>query len=585
MLTSYRGLSKPCWPPHEAKRLLRPLLVWRILVILALSLAAVAVACRRSCHTSAACCCTSLVAVVVAAVVRCLLDQAWDESPLRSHSCCQTRPVPASPATNLAPPNLPPGKHRACPQPTLYPPLISALFRSIAHIPHARLSLPPTKTTTAASIATTTPSHTPPTQTSTPSPLLPSSPPANHSPIQTAGRPREAASFTSVRGRESLPSRCPQRNPSPADNKITPPPTVATILQPISLEVCLCLCHFLHTLLRGAPFSTLFTDSSVLLFCYLLIANIPLLSASSSTGSLYGQDDLQRPNVPFSSQSQISLSSAGDTDSGPTAGGKPRKSKPFGLLGRSKSNRDKDRPNPKPAPVTLPNTPGIPIAYDSSAPLRTAPVAQDRAFREMMNSTIRNRSEDRAPARNGSASRENLRDRDRDHNHKMHSSSYKENGGSTFLSGLRGSRAADIFSKGLFGKSTRSGSTTEREPVVDDEHYVLKVINLPLIEQTRLTRISKRLEHSRDKTEFWMPAFPWRAIDYLNYKGCDVEGLYRVPGSGPQIKKWQRRFDERMLNPPTSLGMLALTDSSPQNMMSISSTLTIYTISILLAPC
>jgi hypothetical protein len=124
-------------------------------------------------------------------------------------------------------------------------------------------------------------------------------------------------------------------------------------------------------------------------------------------------------------------------------------------------------------------------------------------------------------------------------------SSYKENSSSSFFSGLKSSRAADMISKGLFGKSGRSGSTTEREPAVDDEHYVLKVINLPLVEQTRLTRISKRLEDSRDKTEFWMPAFPWRAIDYLNYKGCDVEGLYRVPGSGPQIKKWQRRFDER----------------------------------------
>jgi len=30
--------------------------------------------------------------------------------------------------------------------------------------------------------------------------------------------------------------------------------------------------------------------------------------------------------------------------------------------------------------------------------------------------------------------------------------------------------------------------------VVDDEHYQLKVINKPLIEQTRLTRISKKLE-------------------------------------------------------------------------------------------
>lgn len=101
-----------------------------------------------------------------------------------------------------------------------------------------------------------------------------------------------------------------------------------------------------------------------------------------------------------------------------------------------------------------------------------------------------------------------------------------------------------MISNRLFGKGGRSGSTTEKEPVIDDEHYQLKTINLPLVEQTRRTRISKRLEDSRDKTEFWMPAFPWRAIDYLNYKGCDVEGLYRVPGSGPQIKKWQRRFDE-----------------------------------------
>lgn len=126
-------------------------------------------------------------------------------------------------------------------------------------------------------------------------------------------------------------------------------------------------------------------------------------------------------------------------------------------------------------------------------------------------------------------------------------SSLKEGGGSTFLSGLRSSstRAADIFSKGFFNKNSRSGSTTVKEPVVDDESYVIKVINLPLVDQTRKTRISKRLESSRDKTEFWMPAFPWRAIDYLNYKGCDVEGLYRVPGSGPQIKKYQRKFDER----------------------------------------
>lgn len=165
--------------------------------------------------------------------------------------------------------------------------------------------------------------------------------------------------------------------------------------------------------------------------------------------------------------------------------------------------------------------------------LRTAPLGAERTFRDMVSSAARNRSEDRAPSRDKEG-------KDR----AVTTSSLRENTG--FFHGLRSSstKAADMISKGLFGKSMRSASSTEREPVVDDENYVLKVINLPLVEQTRLTRISKRLEDSRDKTEFWLPAFPWRAIDYLNYKGCDVEGLYRVPGSGPQIKKWQRRFDE-----------------------------------------
>lgn len=162
-----------------------------------------------------------------------------------------------------------------------------------------------------------------------------------------------------------------------------------------------------------------------------------------------------------------------------------------------------------------------------------------------MNSTARNRSEDRVPARDISATREAHRERES----KTQPSSLRENGGSTFLSGLKNSssKAADMFSKSLFGKTSRSSSTNEREPSIDDENYQLRIIKLPLVEQTRLTRISKRLEDSRDKTEFWMPAFPWRAIDYLNYKGCEVEGLYRVPGSGPQIKKWQRKFDERTL--------------------------------------
>lgn len=178
-----------------------------------------------------------------------------------------------------------------------------------------------------------------------------------------------------------------------------------------------------------------------------------------------------------------------------------------------------------------------------SPPLRTAPIANERPFRDMMESSVRNRSEDRAPpTREGATSREQHRDAA----HKEPRTMAHSNGGSTFFSGLKNSstKAAGMFGSRFFGKGHRSSSTHEKEPILDDEHYEIKVLTLPLAQQTRKTRISKRLEDSRDKTEFWMPAFPWRAIDYLNYKGCEVEGLYRVPGSGPQIKKWQRRFDE-----------------------------------------
>ncbi|PLN76449.1 putative Rho GTPase activator [Aspergillus taichungensis] len=100
-------------------------------------------------------------------------------------------------------------------------------------------------------------------------------------------------------------------------------------------------------------------------------------------------------------------------------------------------------------------------------------------------------------------------------------------------------------SKGFLGKITRSGSTNERE-LINDDAYTCSVINLPLIEQARKTRIAKRLEDCRDKTEFWMPALPYRCVDYLNFKGCEEEGLYRVPGSGKEVKHWQRRFDTEL---------------------------------------
>ena len=195
-----------------------------------------------------------------------------------------------------------------------------------------------------------------------------------------------------------------------------------------------------------------------------------------------------------------------------------------------------------------------------------------------MASNIRQRSEDRKPAvaRDASQGREQYKDNGR------HQPSFSTTG-HTFLSNLRGTAAkgAGALSKGLFGKGGRSYSTNEREAPIEDEHYVFKVIKLPLVEQTRITRISKRLENSRDKTEFWMPALPWRAIDYLNYKGSDVEGLYRVPGSSAEIKKWQRKFDERKFSPSKDLAKTKF----PQDTISISLSKKICTISISLAPC
>jgi hypothetical protein len=287
------------------------------------------------------------------------------------------------------------------------------------------------------------------------------------------------------------------------------------------------------------------------------------IDAPSNTDPFVSNSDVPhvesdlRPAPSLPSRSDSSLASSPEKpETTPASSRKGSKPKPFTLLSRTKSQRDRDGRSPRhtPSPQDLKEAP-----YNTQAPLpeperahiaaphKTATASVDRSYREAMSSSSRNQSADRGdrvPSRDASTSRNS--NRERDHSRSQQHFSQKD-GPASFFNNLKreGGRVAESIGKGLFGKGGRSGSTTEKEPLVDDEHYVLKVINLPLVEQTRLTRISKRLEDSRDKTEFWMPAFPWRAIDYLNYKGCDVEGLYRVPGSGPQIKKWQRRFDER----------------------------------------
>ncbi|OTB11757.1 hypothetical protein K445DRAFT_208158 [Daldinia sp. EC12] len=270
-------------------------------------------------------------------------------------------------------------------------------------------------------------------------------------------------------------------------------------------------------------------------------------SKNSKNSDLSSADPSNHKTTPsLPSRSDVSLASTSEQETNSTKKNKP---KPFTLLGRNRSLKDNDGHSPKDAiTITLHEAERDPSPAGLQ-PLKTAPMNPDgyeRSFRHMMNSTIRNHSADRAiPRDTPGNNKENRHDKD---HYRGHPSSFKDNNsnGLTFFNGLKssGSRAADMISKGLFGRSGRSASTSDKDSGVDDEHYVLKVINLPLVEQTRLTRISKRLEDSRDKTEFWMPAFPWRAIDYLNLKGTEVEGLYRVPGSGPQVKKWQRKFDE-----------------------------------------
>jgi hypothetical protein len=239
--------------------------------------------------------------------------------------------------------------------------------------------------------------------------------------------------------------------------------------------------------------------------------------------------------------------------------------------------------------------------YSESIKTAPLPLAEgDRSFRAMMSSNVRQRSEDRQPTQprdihQSMERKENGRKMERENGRSLlgkeqkesrlpnsFSTSFREGSGHGFLNNLKSSAMGKgaALSKGLFGKA-RSGSTHEMAPMVDDMQYELKVLKLPLIDQTRKTRISKKLEDSRDKTEFWMPSLPWRAIDYLNYKGSEVEGLYRVPGSSQEIKKWQRRFDEGR----NALVRYISRANAQQNSISISSNKMIFTISTSSVPC
>lgn len=163
------------------------------------------------------------------------------------------------------------------------------------------------------------------------------------------------------------------------------------------------------------------------------------------------------------------------------------------------------------------------IPFDDSRAPRTAPLQRERdpGFQNMMNLAARNRSADRQP----SPQRHHVgssppRSGDPSQRLTVSASTVLRDGpgSNSFSKTLKNtsSKAADGLGKAgkFFVKISRSGSTNSRE-THDDAVYILQVIRLPLVEQTRRTRIAKRLEDSKDKTEFWMPALPWRCIEYV----------------------------------------------------------------------
>lgn len=221
-----------------------------------------------------------------------------------------------------------------------------------------------------------------------------------------------------------------------------------------------------------------------------------------------------------SGKSNETSSLAADSDTAKRA----PKLKKQGVLGRSKSikiednngNRAKLRANP---PKISPDPSAIWSSNGDATLLKTAPIEKGQSWRQNISfGKLRTHSADRhdghhrdddAPLR-----------RDRAEQNSLASSSYNESKGATLMSSLgSGARKVgekmDSARKGVFGKLGRSSSNHERELQIPKEPYEFKIIHQGLVEQTRLTRISSRLENSKDKTEFWMPALPWRCIEYV----------------------------------------------------------------------
>src|SRR5436190_2981668 len=205
------------------------------------------------------------------------------------------------------------------------------------------------------------------------------------------------------------------------------------------------------------------------------------------TGSIEQENAVRRRPVgaPPKSDSDTQINVTGSSETK-----KRNKPKPFShLLGRTRSVRAESGLHPpKPwSPNRFIDIESTDEEQVDTPGAKTAPLQHDkeRSFREMMNtSTPRKPSADSENDSVGGSSRENGKN----------SSSFRDGSGAAFLSNLKSSssKAADGIGKagkGFFGKFTRGASGGESEKPPEEENYVCTVINLPLAEQTRLTRI------------------------------------------------------------------------------------------------
>ena len=178
-----------------------------------------------------------------------------------------------------------------------------------------------------------------------------------------------------------------------------------------------------------------------------------------------------------------------------------RKEKGFrNPLARSKSTRkDSNSSSSKSKPSTKASFEQPP----KTAPLQSNFPSSENVHLKAKNAQKRGKSAERALA---SESEDNLV-ADRPHT--------KEKDKSAFVTGSKNVMTKAKTGGGhllkSLGKIGRSSSHHEKE--IPDSEYVITVINLPLVEQTRATRISKDLGACRDKTEYWMPSVPWRCIE------------------------------------------------------------------------